>query len=462
MRKIIKLSPTVPILPVKKRVAAYARVSIEKGRTLHALSAQVSDSSAYIQKHTEWEYAGVYADSGESGTSRDRDEFKRLLADCEAGKIDIILTKSISRFARNTVDLLETVRHLRELGVEVRFEEQNINSMSGDGELMMTILASFAQEESRSLSENVKWGIRKGFQKGITNSFNVYGYRWNGEKFVIEPKEAEIVRIIFADYLAGKSPKAIARKLTGMGVKPMYVETFPESTVRMMLENDKYVGDLVLQKSYIENHITHRDRKNNGELPKYVISDAHEAIIDRETFAKVQAEKERRKKLGCFATDTLTRSAFTSKITCEVCGVHFYRSSRSRTNGKFKVWICCNRKEGRAHNCEVKDLPENILQKVSAEVLGLETFDPDVFAEKIEEIVVPSAHTLVYHFYDGRTVTKEWISTARRDCWTPEARAAVAERMRHRVYSEEERKARSEWMKKYWAKDDNRNGRRKK
>ena len=167
-KKITKIEPTKIELPKLKKVAAYARVSVDKGRTMHSFSAQVSFYNNLIQKNPEWEYAGVYADLGISGTDiKNRDEFKRLLDDCEQGKIDIILTKSISRFARNTVDLLNTVRHLKGLGIEVRFEKENINSMSGDGELMLSILASFAQEESISISNNVKWGTRKRFQQGI-------------------------------------------------------------------------------------------------------------------------------------------------------------------------------------------------------------------------------------------------------------------------------------------------------
>ena len=181
MKKINIIVPSLPVIPTRKKVAAYARISEEKGRTMHSLAAQVSFYSEFIQQHSEWEYAGVYADGGLSGTSTDRAEFRRMLADCEAGKIDIILTKSISRFARNTVDLLETVRHLREKGIEVRFEKEHINSLSEDGELMLTLLASFAQEESRSTSENIKWAIKKKFEQGRPNSFCMYGYRWNGE-----------------------------------------------------------------------------------------------------------------------------------------------------------------------------------------------------------------------------------------------------------------------------------------
>jgi DNA invertase Pin-like site-specific DNA recombinase len=183
MRKIHKIEAASLKLPTRKRVAAYARISVERGRTLGSLSAQVSYYSDYIQKQPGWEYVGVYADSGETGTSAGRDEFQRLLADCEAGKIDIVLTKSISRFARNTVILLDTVRKLNEIGVEVRFEREGISSASAEGELMLSILASFAQEEAYNLSENTKWALRKGFEKGRQSPSPIYGYRWDGENY---------------------------------------------------------------------------------------------------------------------------------------------------------------------------------------------------------------------------------------------------------------------------------------
>ena len=179
MAKITRVEQAVPTIKTKKKVAAYARISMESERMNHSLSAQISYYSSLIQKNPDWQYAGVFADDGISGTGiAKRNEFKRMIEAADNGEIDIILTKSIQRFAMNTVDLLETVRHLKDIGVEVRFEKEHINSMSGDGELMLTILASFAQEESCSLSENCKWGIRKRFEKGIPNGhFRVYGYR---------------------------------------------------------------------------------------------------------------------------------------------------------------------------------------------------------------------------------------------------------------------------------------------
>jgi DNA invertase Pin-like site-specific DNA recombinase len=462
MRKINKIQPSVPSLPTRKQVAAYARVSIEKGRTMHSLSAQVSYYSTFIQKHPEWEYMGVYADSGETGTNGGRSEFQRLIADCEAGKVDIILTKTISRFARNTVDLLETVRRLREIGVEVRFEEQNINSMSGDGELMMTILASFAQEESRSLSENVKWAIRKGFKEGKTNSFCIFGYRWDGEKFIVHPEEAEAVRLIYANFLNGISAEQTAKQLTEMGVKSYTgLSEFSATSVRAILRNDKYTGVLRLQKTYVLDHISHKYMINKGELPVYLVEDAHEAIIDKATFEAVQAEQARRRELGVFANWSINTSVFTSKLKCEACGCSFHRSSRSRTNGKFKVWLCANRKAGKPHKCNVNDLPEYILEKASAEVLEIDQFEPAVFDEEIERILIPSANMLAFHFYDGRIIHKKWKSTARKDCWTPERRVQHSEQLKKRVYTEEQRKARSERAKARWAADPNSFGRRR-
>ena len=192
MRKINIIEPKVPQMPSRKKVAAYARVSMESERLQHSLSAQVSYYSSLIQQNPAWEYAGVYADDGITGTKiNDRTEFNRMIADCEAGKIDIILTKSISRFARNTVDLLNAVRHLKDLGISVQFEKEHIDSLSEDGELMLKLLASFAQEEVWSLSDNVKWGTRKRFEKGIPNGrFQIYGYRWDGDHLVVEPEVA--------------------------------------------------------------------------------------------------------------------------------------------------------------------------------------------------------------------------------------------------------------------------------
>ena len=198
-RVIEKVAFPVPTAPKLTRVAAYARVSSAKDTMLHSLSAQVSHYNSLIQQHPGWIFCGVYADEGLTGTKADRENFQRMLADCRAGKIDMIVTKSISRLARNTVTLLETVRELKDLGVDVYFEEQNIHSLSADGELMLTILASYAQEESLSASENQKWRVKQKFSNGQPWRTYMLGYRYDGEQLVIVPEEAEIVRSIFAE-----------------------------------------------------------------------------------------------------------------------------------------------------------------------------------------------------------------------------------------------------------------------
>ena len=213
--KITRIEPTVATLTPKKKVAAYARVSVESDRLNHSLSAQVSYYSNLIQKNPEWIYVGVYADSGISGGDiRRRTEFKRLVEDCDAGKIDIILCKSISRFARNTVDLLETVRHLKSLDIDVWFEKENIKSLSADGELMLGILAGFAEEESRSQSDNAKWSIQKKFERGEQWHVAAYGYRWDGKSFVICEEEAKAIRVIYENFLRDVPLRQTSRWLT--------------------------------------------------------------------------------------------------------------------------------------------------------------------------------------------------------------------------------------------------------
>jgi len=430
LKNVTKIELTVPQMPERQKVAAYARVSMESERLQHSLSAQVSYYSEFIQKHTDWQYVGVYADNGISGTgTAKRDEFQHMLDDCEAGKIDIILTKSISRFARNTVDLLRTVRHLKELYISVRFEKENIDSLSEDGELMLTLLGSFAQEESRSISDNVKWGTVKRFQQGIPNGhFPIYGYRWQGDTLVIEPEEAKIVCLIYDNFLKGLSAETTEKQLETMGVKSYKGMHFGNTSIRQILRNITYTGNLLFQKEYTVDPISKKSRINRGELPQYWVENTHEAIIDMETYNAVQAEVARRRELGVFANWTINTTCFTSKIICEVCSRPFHRSTRSRTNGKFKVWVCANRKEGKPHDCMVSDLPEYILERVAAEALGLDEFDADTFAEQIEKIMVPSANVLVFHFYDGRIISKEWESTAKKDWWTPERRRLWGER----------------------------------
>lgn len=435
MAQIRKIEPSVPILKRRKKVAAYCRVSMESERMMNSISAQISYYSSLIQANPEWEYAGVYADRFISGTSTaNRSEFNSMVKACEDEKIDIVLCKSISRFARNTIDLLKTVRHLKDIGVEARFKKENINSMSGDGELMLSILASFAQEESRSISENVKWATRKRFEQGIPNGrFNIYGYRWQGDTLVVEPEEAKIVKLIYDDFLNGLSAESTEKRLEEMGVKSYKGVHFGNTSIRQILRNITYTGNLLLQKEYISDPITGKSKINRGELPQYYVENTHEAIIPMEVYKAVQEERKRRRELGVFANQSINTTCFTSKIQCGRCGKNYQRSNRKGRkdpNANYTIWICATRRKTGNAECRNKDIPEIILKRKCAEILGLDEFDENIFAEQIEKIIVPAPNEMIFCFKDGREIPTQWSSELRKECWTEERRREKAEFMK--------------------------------
>lgn len=394
---------------MRKRVAAYCRVSRDTERLLHSFSAQISYYSSLIQKNPEWEYAGVYADEGITGTSMDsREEFNRLVADCEAGKIDIILTKSISRFARNTVDLLETVRRLNALGVEVRFEEQNISTLSGDGELMLTILASFAQEESISQSNNICWAKRKTMEAGeMTNTAVPYGYRYNPDTRLPEvvPEQAEIIRDIFRWYIEeDQSVYTISKRLNAARIPSPRDAAWTQAVVRRMLRNETYTGNMMLGKFYSDGPLTQRHTKNYGERPMFFAEETHEAVIDTDTFRKVQERMAYNREYGCFRGGTM--NSFTGKVICGVCGQTFGRATIKREKGnKYPAWTC-KKRAGEAAKCRVVTIMESDLETISAGVLGLDSFSPAVFEEQIDTITVTADDRLLFRFRDGRSTER--------------------------------------------------------
>ena len=435
-KKMWRVEQKISEIPKRKRVAAYARVSVESARMQHSLSAQVSYYSSLIQKNPAWKYAGVYADYGISGTKiAKRKEFQRMLADAEAGNIDIILTKSIQRFARNTVDLLKTVRHLKEIGVEVWFEKENIRSMSGDGELMLTILASFAQEESRSISDNIKWRFQKKYEKGIPHAkFFIYGYRWKDRELVIQKEEAAIVRKIFYSYLAGKTRRAIHRELANTGVHTMYGNLFQDSTIKQMLQNPAYKGTLVIQKTFVIDPITKHQVINRGEKNKYVVENHHEAIIDADTFNQVQEEMARRKEAGKqrggYARNYLNTSCFTGIIKCGICGKSYIHNIRKYKGKPSEYWSCLSNKEKAEKRCGAYGaIPQPALERACTSVLGMATFDEDEFLQRVEEIVVPAYHSLIFYLKDRTVIKQPWKSTALKDMWTEKRKKEMQQRM---------------------------------
>ena len=424
---IHKVKPAAA-MPRLERVAAYCRVSSGKDAMLHSLSAQVSHYSEFIQRRPSWAYAGVYADEALTGTKDNRPEFQRLLADCRAGRIDRVLTKSVSRFARNTVTLLETVRELKELGVAVYFEEQNIDSLSGDGELMLTILASFAQEESKSVSDNCKWRIRKDFSEGKPMNLPLlYGYRREKGRIVIDEREAEIVRFIFRSCLNGMGKGRITETLREQGIPCRLGGEWQTETVSGILKNEKYTGDALLQKTYIENHLTKRKCFNRGELPQYYAENTHPAIIDHETYERVQALIAERREKANVQKDVTARYPFTGLIVCGCCGAHYHR----RTNPTRITWQCVTYlRRGKKH-CAAKQIPEETLLSLTREVLSVHEVNEENI-QVLAEIRIPSPNHILFVFKDGREIERVWQDRSRAESWTDEMREKARAQMKRR------------------------------
>lgn len=353
-----------PTSMAKRKVAGYARVSTDQDEQQNSYEAQVSFYTSYIQSKPEWEFVEVYTDEGISGTStKHREGFKRMIADALAGKIDLILTKSVSRFARNTVDSLTTIRQLREKGVEVFFEKENIYTLDSKGELLLTIMSSIAQEESRSISKNVAWGKRKAMADGKVyfaySSFLGYGKDKDGKIYIIE-EQAKVVRRIYDEFLAGASPNVIAKRLTADGVPtPMDKTKWQDTTVRSILQNVKYRGDSVLQDTFIEDFLTKKVKKNNGELPKYYVRENHPPIIPPPKFEMVQEEFRRRRAGGSFTSI----SPFSGRIVCGDCGGFYGRKVwHSNTPYRSYEWHCNNKFQERRH-CTTPTVKEKAIEK---------------------------------------------------------------------------------------------------
>lgn len=421
MPKTVTILSRPPQLVRKKRVAAYARVSCGKDAMLHSLSAQVSRYSELIQNHEDWLYVGVYADEAKTGTKDSRDDFQRLIEDCRAGKIDMVITKSISRFARNTVTLLKTVRDFKAWGVDIFFEEQNIHTLSGDGELMMTILASYAQEESRSASENQKWRIKRNFEAGLPWRGTMLGYCLKDGKYSIITAEAEIVRRIYRDYLNGYGYTAIAKRLNEDGIPSPCNKQWKSSVISKMLGNYNYTGNLILQKTFRENHITKKTKVNRGEQPMYHAEDTHEAIIDLATFTAVQQEKAKRASKFTKKPAKKTTYPFTGMLVCENCGKNY----RRKTTKTRVVWICNTFNTLGKDACASKQIPEETLISVSADVLGHTHFDENEFKRCVKSVLVCNGNILKFCFYDGSETKTVWKDRSRSESWTEEMKVAA-------------------------------------
>lgn len=376
VQKIEATKPTVSAqysaFTRKRKVAAYARVSTAKEEQENSFDAQVSYYTQKIQSNPEWIFVEVYSDEGITGTNmKKREGFNRMIEDALAGRIDLILTKSVSRFARNTVDSLVTIRQLKEKGIEVYFEKESIYTLDAKGELLLTIMSSLAQEESRSISENTSWGRRKSFADGKVSlgysNFLGYDKGPDGE-LIINEEQAKVVRRIYAEFLAGKTPGGIAKGLTADGIEtPGHKTVWQDSTVLSILKNEKYYGAAILQKQITVSFLSHEKKPNEGELPMYYIGDDHEAIIPPETYQMVQEEMRRRKAAG---SNMQCVSIFSSRVICGDCGGYYGRKIWHSTSANPSWHWHCNNKFAKRKYCETPTLKEESLEETFVEVFN--------------------------------------------------------------------------------------------
>ena len=471
------------------KVAAYCRVSTDDKEQKTSYEAQIQYYTNKINKNPDWQMAGIFADEGITGTqAKKRPQFLKMIRLCRQGKIDVILTKSLSRFARNTVDSLNYIRELKMLGIAVISEKENINTLTAESEMLITIMSCFAQAESESISKNVSWGVRQSFKSGnVPMQYKkLLGYK-KGENDLPEiiPEEAEIVKEIFRSYLDGMSLKQIADSLNSRGIKTKHKQTtWQTELVKSVLVNEKYTGDALLQKTYITDCITKKSRKNNGELPMYLVKNHHEPIISRADFNRVQEEMARRgakkaiaNKLGKTEQGKYSaKYALSELLICGECGSRYRRVTWTAKGFKEIKWRCINRIQygkRKCHSsptideqplhraivsainefCEVKDDVAKALRESIAEVL-----DPnlngsvqaaqqriDELAHNIDELIklatVPetarSAMSDIEKFSEEMKTLREFIETEKAKQMTAQRGSAELDAILERLENED-------------------------
>lgn len=390
---MISLASNVTVIPAKKtvgtqkatdqklktRVAAYCRVSTDSDEQETSYDAQIQHYTSYIESHPDWVLAGIYADDGISGmNAKKRDEFQRMINDCHDGKIDMVITKSISRFARNTVDCLNYTRALKNKNIGVYFEKENINTLDAKGEVLMTIMASLAQQESESLSANVRLGLQFRYQQGKVqvnhNWFLGYTKDEDGH-LIIDPEQAEVVKRIYREYLSGNSFLKIKRSLEADGIlNGAGRAKWNESNIKQILTNEKYIGDALLQKTYTVDILEKKREANKGQVPKYYVENSHEGIIPKDIFLKAQEEIARRANLTKGATQHKRvysgRYALSGIVFCAHCGDIYRRIKWNNRGCKSTVWRCVSRVDKDGPDCTARTVREEHLHEVAIEAIN--------------------------------------------------------------------------------------------
>lgn len=390
---MISLASNVTVIPAKKtvgtqkatdqkqktRVAAYCRVSTDSDEQESSYDAQIQHYTSYIESHPDWVLAGIYADDGISGVNtKKRDEFQRMINDCHDGKIDMVITKSISRFARNTVDCLNYTRALKNKNIGVYFEKENINTLDAKGEVLMTIMASLAQQESESISANVRLGLQFRYQQGkVQVNHNWFlGYtKDNDGHLIIDEEQAEVVKRIYREYLSGNSLLKIKRSLEADGIlNGAGRAKWNESNIKQILTNEKYIGDALLQKTYTVDILEKKREANRGQVPKYYVEGSHEGIIPKDIFIKVQEEIARRANLTNGATQHKRvfsgRYALSGIVFCAHCGDIYRRIKWNNRGCKSTVWRCVSRVDKEGPECPARTVNEERLHEVAVEAIN--------------------------------------------------------------------------------------------
>lgn len=379
----------------KHRVAAYCRVSTDSDEQAGSYKTQVNHYTEYIERNKEWELAGIYTDDGISGTNtKKREGFNGMIEDCMAGKIDMVITKSISRFARNTIDCLKYVRQLKEKNIAIIFEKENINTLEASGELLLTIMASLAQQESASLSQNVKLGLQFRYQEGKVqiNHEHFLGYTKDEEgNLIIDEEEAKVVRRIYREYLEGASFRDIAEGLERDRIKTGGKRyKWHLSTVQGILRNEKYMGDALLQKTITTDFIEKTRIKNDGTVPQYYVKDSQEAIIPRDVYMQVQEEMVRRANMtsgigGKKKRVYSSKYALSSICTCTKCGDIYRRIAWNNRGKKSTVWRCCTRVEQGPKVCDASTVTEEELQQATVNAINQLVHCSDSMIQTLKE-----------------------------------------------------------------------------
>lgn len=372
MPTVTTIKPNSKSQKKKLRVAAYCRVSTDSDAQLESLETQMLHYEHYINERSDWTYAGLYYDEGLSGTkTANRDGLLQLLADCEARKIDFIITKSISRFSRNTTECLQMVRQLIAMDIPIFFEKENISTAAMGSELYLTLYSTLAENESKSLSQNVKWSNQKRFQNGTYKlSSPAYGYDWNGENLVINPEQAEVVRYIFAETLSGKGALVIARQLEEKGIPAPKGKRWVASTLQGMLTNERYTGEVILQKTYTDDSFNRH--ANHGERDQYILPNHHEAIISKEDFDTVAAiieQRSREKGIEKNSTKYQNRYVFSGRIICGECGNTFKRRSHKNGNCAYVAW-CCKTHLAEKEKCSMQYIRDDQIRLAFATMMN--------------------------------------------------------------------------------------------